>query len=492
MFLEKIVSSKSNTFIFLLGVFLAGIFLASLINLRRANLSLILATIVIESVFLFLIWREKQRRLIMAGAFFLFLGAARFILSEPAFNPSQLIFYHDRYVEIQGTIIKEPATDGQHQQLTVAVSDLSLPNNEKSRAVKGRVSLSLPLFPEFFYGNRLRVGCQLAWADYLAREGIWAICLMPQILSQQAGGGNIFYRAILSAKDFLVAQVNRLLPEPQASFLGGLLYGARQNIPVDLRLAFNRTGTAHIVAISGYNITIIVGALLAILRGILVPRRQSFWLVVVGIIIFVILTGASAAVVRAGVMGLVVLLAKQVGRLSQAGRVLLLTAFLMALFNPPLLYFDLGFQLSFASTTGLVYLSPLLEKIFTRLPESFGLKESFLTTMAAILVTTPLLLHSFGRFSLVAPLTNLLILPAVPLTMALGFIAIVAGALFFPLGQFVAWLAWLPLTYIIKTVEFLSSWKYAALTVPTLPGWAMAALYGVMIYFIQRNTCPKK
>lgn len=490
MFLEKVAASKSNTFILWLAAFIAGVFLFSVIGARRAHLGMILFIIAVQSVIAIIFWKEKARRLLSIAALFLFFGGLRLAMNEPSASPAHLNFYHGRYVEMEGQVAEESSAVSTGQRMILSVETIRLLSRE-SRLARGRAILFLERYPEYQYGDKLRVACSLAAPlaesrGWLLSQRVWSVCSNPQVRGREIGQGNLFYHYILAIKNFLVRQVNELLPEPQASFLGGLLYGARQSIPSDLRLAFNRTGTAHIIAISGYNITIIAGALLAILRGCWVPRCRAFWLVTAGVIIFVFLTGAQAAVVRAGVMGIVVLLAKHLGRLSQAGRVLILTAFLMLIFNPGLIFFDLGFQLSFASTLGLVYVSPLLEKLAARLPNTLGFKESLTTTLSAILATTPLLLHSFGRFSMVAPLANLLILPAIPLTMALGFSAVVAGAIFFPLGQFMAWLAWLPLTYIIKVAEFLSSWRHAAFDVPALPGWAMAIVYGMIIFFILR------
>ena len=191
-------------------------------------------------------------------------------------------------------------------------------------------------------------------------------------------------------------------------------------------------------------------------------------------------------------MGVVVLLSKQIGRLSQVGRILILTAFLMLLVNPRLLFFDAGFQLSFAATLGLVYISPLLEDYFKKIPKLFGIRDALLTTFSAIIATTPLILFLFGRFSLVAPLANLLILPIIPLTMAVGFGSLIISAIYLPLGQWAGFLVWLPLTYIIRIVEYLGAFGWSAIDLPKFPWWLMVPMYGIMITIVYRLSSKSK
>ncbi|MFZ5364083.1 MAG: ComEC/Rec2 family competence protein, partial [Patescibacteria group bacterium] len=161
-------------------------------------------------------------------------------------------------------------------------------------------------------------------------------------------------------------------------------------------------------------------------------------------------------------MGLIVLFATQVGRISKITNALLLAATAMLIFNPKILAFDVGFQLSFVATIGLVYLSPILEKYFEKLPSIFGAKESFTTTMSAIILTLPLILYNFGRVSFIAPVANILILPAIPLAMGIGSIAVLGGLIYSGLGQIVGWFAWLVLSYIIKATEFLAVIPWAS------------------------------
>lgn len=495
MLLNKLAQSKSGVFIFVLSGFIIGAVAAPLLKIGRANLNQLIIVLILLIAAVVVVWPKKEWRLMSLGALFLFLSFLRFAMTEPPLAPSNLIFYHDRLVAVEGIISDEPSFDNK-QKIILEVAKLKvITSDDDARSVSGKAILYLDRYPEYHYGDLLSLNCNLtkpldsaegeqkfSYPAYLARQGVWSVCLNGRIKEVLPGHGNWIYGKILAFKNVLVEGVNKILPEPQSSFLGGLLYGARQSIPTDLKNAFSRTGTAHIVAVSGYNITIIAAAILAILQGLSVPRKRAFWVSVVLIVVFVMLTGASASVVRAGLMGIIVLWARHLGRLSQVGRVLIFTAFLMLLFNPRLIFFDAGFQLSFASTLGILYLSPILENYSRRWPKIFGFKESLLTTLSAILATAPLIAYSFGSFSLVAPIVNLLILPTIPYTMALGFGAMILGLLYFPLGQVWGSVVWLPLTYIIKVVEYFSSWGWSSVAVPQVSWWVMLLAYAILIW----------
>src|SRR3989339_608483 len=255
----------------------------------------------------------------------------------------------------------------------------------------------------------------------------------------------------------------------------------------------SRAGITHIVAISGYNISVVSKILMSLLLLIGLNLRRAFWFAIFGIILFVIFTGASASVVRAGVMGVIVLLASQMGRLSRIGNVLVFTAALMLLFNPFVLVWDAGFQLSFLSTIGLIYLEPILNSHFVAEDKNEILKnitENFITTISAIIVTLPLILFQFGRLSLVAPIANLLIVWLVPYLMLLGFIAIILSIVYFPLGWMVAWIAFLGLKYVIIMAHVLSVWSLSSVSF-SISFSSMIVLYSFIVYFIYKYAKDK-
>lgn len=256
--------------------------------------------------------------------------------------------------------------------------------------------------------------------------------------------------------------LNKYLPEPQASFLAGLTVGTRRNIPQDLKEAFIKTGTIHIIALSGYNITIIAQFINWIF-GAFFPAFISFWLAIIFIILFTLMTGASASIVRAAIMGVLVLIAHRGSRLYNVRNALIFSASLMVFQNPQILRWDIGFQLSFLATLGLIYIAPYFEKKLQKLTNFLKIRESLVATLSAQTAVLPLLLFYFGRLSLISPLANILILPVIPFSMLLGFLIGLTDYIFPPLIQIFALPAWLLLTYKIKIIEFLASLPYSSI-----------------------------
>ncbi len=489
--------SKSKIFFFACLFFIAGVGLASYLSLP---LWAAFAILTVGCGFLFFGWPGKKKFIVLGLAgIFLFLGILHFTASTLVADKNQISFYNEQEKTFVGVVAAEPDTRDSGVKLKVKSERMEV--DGRWRKVDGDVLVNARLYPAYHYGDELEVKCKLqkpepiedfAYDKYLAKENIYSLCYWPEIKFLKSSEGNKIVAGILWVKEKLVATVNRILPEPQAAFLGGLLYGAKRGIPKDLTEKFNITGTTHIIAISGYNITILAVLLLQITKNIGISRKKSFWIALGGILFFVILTGAAASVVRAAVMGSLVLLATQVGRISKITNALLLAAAAMLVFNPKILAFDVGFQLSFAATIGLVYLSPIFEKYFAKLPSVFGAKETFTTTISAIVLTLPLILYNFGRISFIAPLANILILPAIPLAMAVGSIAVLGGLIYSGLGQVLGWLAWLVLSYIIKAVEFLAAIPWASGEAGKIHWIFLVIFYLVIGWFIWQKSEENK
>lgn len=481
--------SKSKIFFYSCLFFIIGVGLASYLFLP---LWAAFAILIAGCGFLFFGWPHQNFFVILGLAgIFLFLGMLRFHAAEVPQDESQISFHNGQKMTFSGIVSAEPDTRDSGVKLKVKSEKLEIGGGW--REISGNVLVNAALYPAFDYGDELEVTCKLqkpepildfAYDKYLAKENIYSVCYWPDIKFIKSGEGNKIVAVILFVKEKLVETVNRIFPEPQAAFLGGLLYGAKRGIPQNLMDKFSVTGTTHIVAISGYNITILAALLLQVTKGLGLGRKKSFWFALSGILFFVILTGASASVVRAALMGGLVLLASQVGRISKITNALLFAAAAMLVFNPKILAFDAGFQLSFAATIGLVFLSPIFEKYLVKLPSFFGVKESLATTMSAIVFTLPLILYTFGRVSLIAPLANILILPMIPFTMAVGSVAVLGGMIYSGLGQFLGWLAWIFLSYIIKTVEILASIPWASAEVTGVHWIFLIIFYLLIIWFI--------
>lgn len=503
MFLElhKIFSSKSKMFAILCLAFLIGVSVASLLEFkinRAVGFSLL-------GILGLGIWASKYFWVVRILGILLTLifGLIRFTLIFPNSTDERVEFYTGEKVEIMGVMALEP--DLRLDSTRYIVDSYLVTTSGVPHQVSGRVYLKSDRYPQYHYGDQLKIKCALEKPEpivdevtgqtfrydfYLALQKVFAVCNRPQITRVSSDNGDYIFTAILQAKQTLANKISDLWPEPEASFMAGLLYGYRGGLG-ELNELFSRTGVTHIVAVSGFNISVIATILITAATYAQVRRQKAFWLVSAGIVGFVIFTGASASVVRAGVMGIIALLAKQVGRVSRIGNVMLTAGVIMVLQNPLVLWFDAGFQLSFLSTLGLVYVGPLLQRSEKYLPEWLGLRENILSTFSAIISTLPLILYQFGRLSLVAPLVNVLILWLISWLMLAGVVAVIIGAIIPQFGIILAWPAHLGMQYIIWVVKFFASLSFASVDIRA-PAWLAALVYSLLIMVIFRHNKPKK
>lgn len=248
----------------------------------------------------------------------------------------------------------------------------------------------------------------------------------------------------------------RVLPQPQAGLLAGIVLGTREKLDWELWHSLKKTGTLHIIAASGMNVMLLAKIAIDSLINIF-SRRKSYLLVISIIFIYCLLAGGSPAVVRAGLMASLTFLALLFGREAKLGLVFILTAMCMLAVNP-FLIFDTGFQLSFSAMAGMIWLKPILASIGSDLVQRTShfsfLASSILDTFSAQIATFPILYFTFGTLQPLAFLPNILVIPTVPMLMMLGFIVLLCGLIYLPLAFPLAWLTWLPLTYFVKVVEW--------------------------------------
>ncbi len=246
--------------------------------------------------------------------------------------------------------------------------------------------------------------------------------------------GNPLLRVIFDWRGQLLKLFSRNLAEPSASLIAGILIGERGSLPEKLAQDFQITGLTHILAISGFNITLIITLVVALAGSL--GRGRRFWVSLVIIVFFVIITGASASVVRAAVMGLLVLFVKTVGRRAKPTKIILMSVFIIVLVDPRLLNFDLSFQLSMMATLSLIWFSSWLEMDFHQ-GWQILLWEGIATTLAAQVITLPLIFYNFGKISLISPISNLIVGPLIPIMMLLGAVVFLL-ATFLPFLTFIA------------------------------------------------------
>ena len=335
---------------------------------------------------------------------------------------------------------------------------------------EGKLLVWVPLYPEIEYADELVFNCRVqhpepfegfAYDTYLATKGIYAVCFQPQYIDVHASTRWSVIGGILSIKSLAVNTLHDVLPQPHASFLSGLLFGGSTALSGDLKDDFRATGTSHILAASGYNVSIFSVTLLAILLSSVLGRRRGLILTTILLVLYVIIAGAGAAVIRAGIMGFIVVLGKWISRKPYLLNVMLLTASLMLLFNPLLLLYDVGFQLSFVATIAIVTMTEPLSQRLEFIPSVLGLREAFAGSLAAIVLTLPIVLWHFGTVSLIAPFANLLVLPLVPYAMAATVVGLAVGTISDLVGSLVALPAWALSNIMLRVIEAFGSIPFA-------------------------------
>ncbi|MBL7065613.1 MAG: ComEC/Rec2 family competence protein [Anaerolineae bacterium] len=348
----------------------AGIALAQAVNLPWQALPVL----GLAALLGLLLWRDDNR--VRPGALcvmMLALGAGRLLLARPHLDETTLATYNDAgWVTIEGVVVGEPDEREYYTNLRVRAERLALPDGTELQ-VESLVLVKADLYPQRHYGNRILVKGLLetppvfeefSYQEYLARQGIHSLIRRAQVtLVAENQASPILYHLFVF-KRHAQSTIAQFLPEPQAALLTGILLGVETGIPADLMDDFSATGTTHIIAISGFNITIIAG-IFAGLAQRLFGQRRAVWVAIAGVVVYTIFVGASAAVVRAALMGILYLWGQRLGRGTFAPASLAAAAIVMTALNPYTLW-DVGFQLSFAATMGLVLYTEPLEHIFER------------------------------------------------------------------------------------------------------------------------------
>lgn len=377
----------------------------------------------------------------------------------------------EKTVTIAGIIADEADIRDTNARYTVDASLIAEPDGQ-THAVTGRVLVvDYDSWPALSYGDAITARGKLSkpgmiddfdYEKYLSLSGIQSVMYRANVKKVESGHRSHIMSALFTSKRWFERRITRLYPEPHASLAVGILSGSRGMMPDELTDAFKATGLTHIIAISGFNITIILTLLSRLLFWI--PRRMKLLPLVVGITAFTIFTGASASVVRAAMMGILGLIALETGRQAQSRLLILWTAFFMTLWNPKLLWWDAGFQLSFLAVIGITEITPRLDAMMQRIPDTLAIRTSLAATLGAQIATLPLITYLFHRIAFIGLLTNLLVAPLVPLAMLFCFLGTMVSVVFFPLGQAIGVFGYLALDLIIKIAVMGASFPYGNMT----------------------------
>lgn len=468
--------THSKIFLYLCLSFIGGIFLSSFLEISQL---LMLIFLILGLIFISVFWKRKNLVIVGFCLLFLVAGIWRLQIVELKISNNELKKYSDsgETTVLTGVVVTEPDIREKSQKLTIKIQEIKIDENT-SRYISGRVLVNTWRYPEYQYGDRLKIIGKLEspledingfnYKDYLKKEGIFSVMNWPEIDLIGSNSGNLIMKILISFKNKLKESLNKVMSPPQSAVLEALFFGDEENISKEWKEKLNLTGTRHITAVSGMNITIISYLILNFLLFLGFWRNQAFYLSVILITLFILMIGAPSSAVRAGIMGILFLFAQHFGRIAAASRTIVFASTLMLFLNPLLLRFDIGFQLSFLAMMGLIYLQPIFLNFFKKIPNIFQLRYTLATTLAAQVFTLPILVYNFGRVPIISPLSNVLIAPLLSLITILGFVFSFSGIIFQPLGWILSWPAWLLLTYIIKIIDFFSQIPVTSLAIINL------------------------
>lgn len=440
-------------FYFICSSFLLGISLSFKFNLiNNTYLSVVLFLFLI---FIYLITENKIKTLIIFLIILFFsIGIIRVSVFENNFKKI--------YKELVGKYIESEAIISEFPDNRESVVHYVLYIDEYDVFIRATCSH----YPTLNYGDKIlikgkldipknftnqKTGITFDYINYLKKDRISYVMFFPKteliernyINDKENKFLKIIKIKLSQIKKIIESSINKSLPAPHSSLALGILIGSKQALGKDLLEAFQIVGLIHIVVLSGYNVTIIVDFVIRVL-GIF-PRNISIILSIICIILFAILTGASATTVRASIMAIISVIAIALRRKYSVHRALFLAGMIMVFENPYILFYDPGFQLSFVATMGLLYVSPKIEFLLEKIKVSnfFTIRETLATTVATQIAVLPLLINMMGYVSIVSLLANLLVLPVIPIAMASSAIAGLtywAGNLFLPIQIISYWL----------------------------------------------------
>ncbi len=462
---KVIINSPSKTLASALAVFCFGIALGPLAPVLWWK-GLLLGTVAVLALVLFVtrpLWRFACILLaIFLFAVFRYTQAA---LPAPGLTVAQAPASE---IRVSGVIDAEVERRASHQRLVLDGVQLA------DTSAEGRLLVWAPLYPEFSYGDELIFNCRVDvpepfegfdYPRYLASQGILGQCDRPNYIDVVSAQSLSIAGALLSFKRASIHRLERLVPAPHAALISGLLFGGNSSLSSDLKDDFSATGTSHILAASGFNVSLFSLVFLSWILGTRLKRPRALALVILLILAYVVIAGATPAVMRAGLMGGVVVLSHSVNRRASIVNVMLATAALMLLHNPLILWADVGFQLSFVATAAVLGLTPTIEKRLTFIPKTLEIRKSFAASIGAIILTLPIILWHFGQVSVIAPLANLLVLPLVTYAMGVSIIALLLSLISTTLGTLMGVLSWALAQVMLWFIVSLGALEWAVLDI---------------------------
>ena len=399
----------------------------------------------------FYMWPKRSALVCLVVASFMF-GIWRYQFFNEM-NSNDLRWWRQQQFVVVGQIKTEPEISDNSQKIIAEAEKIN-----GSDWVKGKFVLFRPLDENYNYGDKILADCWLEEPKasdnfnaerYWRRFGVAGTCQTEAVKIVGKNKGSWFYARIIEVRRLASKLIKNGLPYPEADLGGAMVLGVGNKLNAELKNSFSQSGLTHIIAISGLNVSLLVALLFGGFLFLGLRRQWCLVLSLIAVVGYVVLVGAPASAVRAGIMGVMFLLAAAWGRLNKLINALVLAAGLSLAFNPLLLRDDIGWQLSFLALLGIIYVYPLL-RLFLKNSCAWLdlLLDGLSLTVAAQLATWPVIAFNFGQVSLIAPFANLLAVWTTPFILVGVFGALVLSSVWSWWGW---WLpAWVFLKYLIS------------------------------------------
>ncbi len=391
----------------------------------------------------------------------------------------------NQQVQVKGIVISLPDVRQNNQRITIQ------PTGEDSN-----ILAVVPWNLDISYGDKVSVrglleepesfitsvGKEFNYKRYLSNQDIYFIIKNAKIKIISHNNKSKLKSLLYKFKNAFIKNIKKIISPPQSDLANGLILGKRGGFNKKLHSEFISTGTIHIVALSGYNVTIVAEGVMKMF-GLIFSQAVAIISGILVIILFIIMTGASATAIRAGVMAVILLFGRLTGRTYDAGRALIIAALLMITYDLRTLT-NISFQLSFLATAGVLFLTPKIISWFYFLPMRFKFRELVATTISATISVLPILLYITGILSLVSLPTNVLIIPFLPITMFFTFIVGILGFISPVLSIPFAYILHLLLSYILSIIHFFSILPFASISTTSFPLIFTILIYAFLIWWV--------
>ena len=485
---------RSNILIAIVCGLLIGVFARSSISL---GVSVAAFTALLSGALAVLALPRRSHTLMLASVFLFSLGIGIIRMHSAFIPPSEELSGRlGETVMLEGVVFQEPDVRESSTRISLRADILyRSPRIEDSESigVHAGVLVIAPAHAEIAYGDRIRAsgtlhkpesfdtgsGRAFDYPGYLAKDGILYELAFAQVEIAGEGERNVFKSAAISAKLKYLAGIRNVLPEPHAGLAGGITVGDKRSIGEQLSEKFRTTGLSHIIVLSGYNISIVMDAAARGIRFLPFSAQLASNLIIVAF--FILMTGGASSAIRAGAMALIAVYARRSGRVYLPLRILGVVAAAMVVWNPYILVFDPGFQLSVIATAGLILFTPLFSERFGWIPSRWGFREIAAATVSAQIAVLPLLLYQNGQLPIFSLPANILALIAIPPAMAFSALAALAGMLLGIWGVPFSIPAYALLSYIIGVAEFLASLPFSSVSVLAFSAWWLLGAYILLV-----------